>query len=179
MTGLTITIPGQPVAWGIVLSGRIVGKDKRGQPLIACKANLRTRPKKSKKPKTEFPRGWRDMASRLMALHWKGPPMEGPMLLDVEAVFPRPKSLDCQHKRQPCSCPSEKLDGRAMPHTSRGDRTNIVKLAEDALVHAGVIEDDRWVYGGTKPPLKRYAARGEDAHVKVTIQMAPMALGGE
>tara|TARA_R110000803_G_scaffold76945_1_gene141732 strand:- start:578 stop:901 length:324 start_codon:yes stop_codon:yes gene_type:complete len=62
------------------------------------------------------------------------------------------------------------LAGEGLPYTSTPDATNVHKLAEDALVKARVIEDDRLVceYGGSA----RYAARGEDAHVRVSVAPA-------
>lgn len=169
MTTHTFFIPGKPAAWGIVLAGRFLGH-KGGKPLISTTANLRSRPKGSSAPKEQFPKGWKANAVKLITAAWKGdPPITGPVLLDVVAVFPRTKGLDCRHKRKPCSCTPEKLDGRSIPHTSTPDRTNILKLAEDAVVAAGVIEDDRLVWGGTKPTVKRYAATGEEPGVTITV----------
>jgi Holliday junction resolvase RusA-like endonuclease len=145
---LTVTVPGTPRGWrqNHTARGRAV------QSYLVANASA-----------------WQRAAIALIRQQW-GPreAMSGAVRLQVTGVFLRPKRLDCQHKRKPCSCPPEMLDGRPMPHTSTPDATNVHKLAEDALVKAGVLVDDRLVveYSGSM----RYAARGEAPCVCISVR---------
>ena len=109
-----------------------------------------------------------DAIARMKWAHGSRPPVHDPVRLEILALFPRPKDFDCTHKRKPCSCPPEKLDGRARPHASTPDLTNIVKLAEDAVTRAGVIHDDCLVGGQVND--KRYAAADEEPGVYITLR---------
>lgn len=155
MSGLTIVIPGHPRGWRQNHAGRVVG---RGKVIVSSYLTLNAAE-------------WQKDAIRRMRYAWGSrPPMDGALSLRVDGVWPRPARLDCQHKRQPCSCSPEVLAGEGLPYTSTPDATNVHKLAEDALTKSRVIEDDRLVceYGGSA----RYAARGEDAHVRVSVEPA-------
>jgi len=160
----TFTIPGKPAGWRIQYRAYVIGKKK---------ARVDTR-------LADNAEAWQKPAIVRLRMAWGSrAPLTGPLKVEVYAVFPRAKHHDCQHtprgwdpsRTKPCSCPPEKLDGRALWHTSTSDYTNVKKLAEDALTKAGVIEDDRLtcVPGG----LARYAARGEEPHVRIVVGPAP------
>jgi len=153
----TFTIPGPPAGWRTQHSGRHVGK---GKVIVTTRL-------------ADPGDGWQKAAIARLRFAYRGKPMTGPLRIRVDGVYPRPKRLDCPHVRA-CSCGPEMLTGEAQWFTSTPDATNVHKLAEDALVKAGVIEDDRLVcdYGGSA----RYAAKGEDPHVRITIGAAePLA----
>ena len=145
-------IPGEPRGWRVQIAVR------GGKPFTRLADNAQS---------------WRDDAVMHIGIRWSSggfrrPAIRpGPLVLHVQAVFTRPKRMDCGHTRKPCSCPPEKLDGRSLPHTSTPDMTNILKLAEDSLKLAGVIDDDRWVC--RQSTNKRYAEINEEPHVEILL----------
>ena len=125
---------------------------------------------------TKHAKAWRADAVRLLTLRVGNlQPLEDALFIRVDAVFARPKRLDCSHSPS-CStrdesarlCAPHVVAGASQHHLSTPDATNVHKLAEDALVKAGVIRDDRFVarYAGSK----RYARRGEEPFVEITVR---------
>jgi len=113
-------------------------------------------------------KAWQKMAVALMRQQWTGEPLTCGVRVYVEGVFPRPNYFDCDHKRKPCSCPPEMLNGEPRDHLTTPDLTNVFKLAEDALVRARVLGDDKTVCSTGADA--RYAAAGCDPYVMVTMQ---------
>ena len=102
-------------------------------------------------------RVWEALAAWHLGLGWAAPPLDEPLVLEVLAVFERPKRL--LRKDSPA--------GR-IPHTVKPDNDNCEKVVADSLVKAGVVRDDcLFCDGGTR---KVYAAHGEDPHVEVTVR---------
>lgn len=93
-----------------------------------------------------------------------------PMAIRVVAVFRRPASLECSHKRKPCRCDKEGLRGR-LPHTKRPDGDNVLKAVLDAVEKGGAVKDDAIFASITVE--KWYAAEGESPRVE--ISMGPLA----
>ena len=85
-------------------------------------------------------RRWEMGAAAFMAERYDGEATDGPLSLEVWAFFPRPKRLDCSHKRQPCAC-HDRWRAR-QPHTSKPDADNVAKAVCDALEAAGVVKND-------------------------------------
>ncbi len=146
--------------WSVTVPGTPVGK---GRPR-ALQVDMRTLRMRT----PEKTRRWERMAATLMGHSWRGAPLAGPVHLLVRATFARPGRLTCSHRRQPCSCPQEVLEGRPEPHTSPPDLDNVLKAAADALQLAHVIEDDRMISAITA--TKVYAAVDEEPGVRVTLE---------
>lgn len=144
---MTFTIPGDPRGW---------------------RQNHTARGRGTTSYLVDNAKAWQKNAIALMRFAWGcRPPMDGASCVRVEGVFARPQRLDCPHKRA-CSCGPEMRSGESVPHLTTPDATNVHKLAEDALVKAGVLLDDRYVceYSGAM----RYAANNEQPHVRVTVE---------
>lgn len=153
---MIITIPGQPRGWRQNHTGRAVGRGPNAKVIVTSYL-------------VENAAKWQKDAVHLIRRAWGSTPtMDCALSLRVEAVWARPGYMECSHKRKPCSCAPEHLAGVSLPYLGVPDLTNVYKLAEDALVKAGVIEDDRLVCESSG--VARYAARGEEAHVEITIQ---------
>ena len=79
-------------------------------------------------------------------------PIQGPIRMDIRAFMPIPKST------------SKKLGERMalenVPHVKKPDRSNITKLAEDALNALAYVDDcqiyagDTWKYYSPRPRLE-------------------------
>lgn len=82
-----------------------------------------------------------------------GPPLDGPLCVDVLAVFPRPKL-------------PKKFGAGRLPHTKKPDRDNIDKAILDSLKGI-VFADDKQVCDGRIQ--KVIAAGDEQPHVEVII----------
>ena len=128
-----VIIPGQPVA--------------KGRPRFSRNGHAHT-PRKTAL--------WADRASIIMRDVCGTAMMDGPLKLEVIAVFQRPKNR--YRKRDP--------DGRYW-HTVKPDKDNVEKSVSDALQKAGVVRDDSCICTG--PTSKFYAAKGEGPCVIVHL----------
>lgn len=109
---LRLTIPGQPVG--------------KGRPRISTRGGFA---RAYTPPKTAH---WEGVAATIMQMQWSGPPLrDTALMLVVRAVGERPKRL--MRKRDP----EERIYRLTKP-----DGDNVLKAAADALVNAGVIDDD-------------------------------------
>ena len=97
-------------------------------------------------------------AAAQMALRqaYQGPPLTGPIRLDVVYVFPRPKSMIWKSKPMPRE-----------RHTKKPDRDNVEKALKDSLSKLAWVDDSQ-VWCGE--PQKWIAAGGEQPHVEVVIR---------
>jgi len=107
---------------------------------------------------------WETAAAHLMAEQWRqehppGVRATGPLVLDVTAVFRRPRRMIW--KRRPM--PRE-------PHCSRPDLDNVIKACADAIQASGVIDDDGAICA--IQARKCYAAGDESAHVSIVLRWA-------
>ena len=68
------------------------------------------------------------------------PPLSGPLLVDLLFYMPIPKSSSKVKKRQ-------MLNGMILP-IGKPDRTNLAKLMEDCLEHAGILSNDSIIVDG-------------------------------
>lgn len=103
---------------------------------------------------------WEAGAAVMLRAAWSGGPLAGAVVVELDAVFARPKRL-CRRVDPP---------GR-LPMTGRPDIDNIVKAGLDALVRAGVVIDDAQVV--TLTCRKRYTARDEGPGVDIAVREAP------
>jgi Holliday junction resolvase RusA-like endonuclease len=87
---------------------------------------------------------------------YAGPPLVGPLRMDLVFVFPRPKSVP------------KKLGSGRQWHTVKPDRDNLQKSVQDAL-NGLLYRDDSQICDGVV--LKFRAAEGEQPHVEVTVEM--------
>lgn len=102
-------------------------------------------------------RDWEAGAAAIMRMSWGGAASLGTAVsLEVEAVFNRPVRLS-----------REKDTSGRIPHVTTPDIDNCAKAASDALQQAGVVLDDKQVT--RLVATKAYAAKGEQAHVKITV----------
>lgn len=99
---------------------------------------------------------WEGMAAAVLQQEWNQSALDEPVVVDVVAVFQRPRRLDGRNKPT----------GR-VPHTIKPDKDNVEKAVLDALKNAGVLRDDCRAYDGRS--AKFYAAAGEVPHVEVTL----------
>jgi len=150
-------IPGEPVGWRHQHS--VVGGKPRARLSKCAKA-------------------WTLDAVPLLQIAWGSrAPIEQAVELVVTARFRRPGSLECGHRPLKCRdrpedkrlCEPAVVAGLSKWHTSTPDATNVKKLAEDALVRAGILADDRWVC--SQSATKRYAQRGDEPEVYVSVRL--------
>ena len=129
-----VIIPGQPVA--------------KGRPRFSRYGHAYTPGKTAR---------WADRASVIMRDVCGTTMMDGPLKLEVIAVFQRPKNR--YRKCDP--------DGRFW-HTVKPDKDNVEKSVSDALQKAGVVRDDSCICTG--PTSKFYTAKGEGPCVIVYLE---------
>lgn len=91
----------------------------------------------------------------LFAEAYKGPPVEGPVILQVTAVFPRPKGMVWKSKPMP-----------RVPHTKKPDADNVAKSAADALNQIAWRDDSQIYYLIVQ---KFIAAGDEQPHTRIVI----------
>lgn len=146
MATISFTVPAVPVAQprtkATSIGGRTrvytpttigTGDTKRPHPIHAFKATVR-------------------MAAREA---YQGPPLTGPLRIDVLFVFPRESSKVWKKREMP-----------RYPHTVKPDRDNCDKAVLDAL-KGTVIADDCQAYSGT---IEKWRAAGdEQPHCVVTV----------
>jgi crossover junction endodeoxyribonuclease RusA len=101
---------------------------------------------------------WKGDVARKAEEHRPPAPLDGPVRLDVDFIFPRPKSL--LRRKDP--------EGR-LPHVAKPDRDNCEKALLDCLKTLGFFTDDCQVCAGE--PRKFYAAKGELSGAVVWIQL--------
>ncbi len=90
--------------------------------------------------------------------NFRGAPVDGPIRVDIVAVFPRPKAMIWKTRPMP----------RA-PHTSKPDRDNLDKAVLDSLSKF-VFHDDAQVCQGS---IEKWIAAGdEQPHLEITITRA-------
>jgi len=154
--GHVFRIPGEPVGW------RHQHSVVHGKP----RARLSKRAK-----------AWNKTAVTIIRSQWgTRAPLTGALSIRVVARFFRPGSMECDHRPLKCwerpedkrLCSEDVVWGVSAPHIGTPDLTNIVKLAEDALVRAGVIEDDRLVCESSG--RKRYPPRGDEPEVRIYVE---------
>lgn len=89
---------------------------------------------------------------------YSGPPLDGPLRLDVEFVFPRPKAMFWKTKPMP-----------RVWHTKKPDRDNVDKSLMDAL--SGLLwHDDSQVCDGR---IQKWTAAGdEQPHARLVLSRA-------
>lgn len=103
-------------------------------------------------------KAWRVAVIAAVSEHWKEAPIDGPISLAVEFVMPRPASHFGKKKGAPYLKPNSPTW-----HTSKPDRTKLLRAIEDAMT--GVVwRDDAQVVAGVVS--KRYGQR-PGAHVQV------------
>ena len=95
-------------------------------------------------------------AVKAAAAEYRGEPLEGPLRLDVVAVFPRPSRLVWKRKPMPRE-----------PHIVKPDRDNIDKAVMDALTGKLWVDDCQVCAGGIE---KWIAAGNEEPHVKLILR---------
>ncbi len=94
---------------------------------------------------------------------YSGAPMEGPMRVDIVAVFPRPKSMLWKTKPMP-----------RVPHTAKPDRDNLDKGILDSLSKFAFNDDAQVCQGSIE---KWIAAGDEQPHLEIRIsQFRPLDL---
>lgn len=143
------TVPCVPAGQPRSRSSVFAGRSRVYNPTTIGKGD-RKRPH----PAVEFKASLRHAASAA----YSGRPLHGPTRVDVEAVFPRPKSLIWKRKPMP-----------RLLHTAKPDRDNLDKCVLDALTQAGVIRDDAQVCGGE---IWKWVASGdEQPHVVVRVSV--------
>jgi Holliday junction resolvase RusA-like endonuclease len=85
-------------------------------------------------------------------------PFTGPIIVDVDFLFPRPKSL--MRRKDP--------EGE-IPHTAKPDRDNLDKALLDCLKTLGFFIDDSQVFDGR--PRKFYVSKTGRPGARVTVRL--------
>ena len=114
---------------------------------------------------------WETAAAHLMAEAWtkEHPPgvrATGPLVLDVTAVFQRPKRMIW--KRRPM---------KREPHYRRPDLDNVIKAICDAVQASGIIDDDGAICA--IQARKCYASGDESPHVAIVLRWAVPEAGDD
>lgn len=90
------------------------------------------------------------------AKDYRGQPLEGPLRVDIVAVFPRPSRMVWKRKPMPRDY-----------HVAKPDRDNIDKAVMDALTGKLWVDDCQVCDGRIQ---KFYAAGNEEPHVVITLR---------
>ena len=87
-------------------------------------------------------RAWMDAAVTMLREQRQGEAIAGPVSVEIVAVWPMPKA-------RPAWCDRERWKRRdetlGIPYATKPDADNVSKIVLDALVEAGILEDDRFV----------------------------------
>ena len=102
---------------------------------------------------------WKQCIAQAVAPHVPKVPLEGPLRVDIDLFFPRPKRL-CR------KCDPD----NPLPHVAKPDRDNAEKAVLDALTQLGVWRDDCQVCQGAV--RKWYAGKGSAPGAILRIQDA-------
>jgi len=132
---MMITIPGPPVG--------------KGRPRFVRATGHTYTPEKT--------RAYEAMVRQVYRLGRHGDPLQGPVCLEIMAVFPLPKD-----KRRRSA-----LAGQ--PYTGKPDIDNVIKVIQDAL-NGLAYADDKQVT--ELHAALRYCGEGEQPHVSVIIEEA-------
>lgn len=90
-------------------------------------------------------------------LAWgNGKPCDGPVMLEIEAVFARPKAKLWKSKPMP-----------SYPHTGRPDFDNVAKAVADALLGLAYRDDGQVCHATV---TKRVAAGDEAPHTRIILK---------
>jgi len=142
---------------------RVTGKPE-GQPRVKARAVKNKNTGKSfatvYTPKTNA--GFKDDVMIQARRHKPVAPLTGPLRVDIEAIFRRPKKHFWTGKRAHLL-----RDDAPTMHTRTPDRDNVDKLILDALTNVGFWLDDCQVCAGEV--RKRYADPGEETGAIITI----------
>jgi Holliday junction resolvase RusA-like endonuclease len=126
-----------------------------GPPVGKQRARTYSRGGKTRSVTPQKTRDYEDKVATLARWHWKGPPSDGPIRLEVVVVKPRPKRL----------CRKADPEGRVRC-LATPDGTNVQKAIEDAMSGIVYVDDAQiceWSGG------KWYAAKGAGPCVEVTV----------
>jgi Holliday junction resolvase RusA-like endonuclease len=91
----------------------------------------------------------------LFAEAYKGPPVEGPVMIQITAVFPRPKGMIWKSKPMP-----------RVPHAKKPDSDNVAKSVCDALNQIAWRDDSQCYYVIV---MKFIASGDEQPHTRIVI----------
>lgn len=152
VSAIRVVVPGEPVGQG--RAGRAIRKTAAGKAYVQSYD-----PPKSRIWKDEARRVFRLAMleyGRRIGLQGAAPPLVGPVVVEILAVFSCPRSA--HRKRAPV--------GRRW-HTSTPDRDNVEKAVMDAAQGILVVNDSQACDGRV---LKIVGAQGELARVEVTVR---------
>ena len=124
----------------------------KGQPVPKGRPRLTRRGRAYTPKKTKV---YQKRISDHVSQYWIGPPSAAPMVVEIVAVFQRPKSMN---RRRDSS--------HRIIHTKRGDADNVAKSILDSL-NGLVWFDDCQVYDLSI--VKMYAAKSEGPAIEVKI----------
>ena len=145
---LDLTIPGQPCGQPRARARLAMVPDRRGRVRpVPVMHRARSGPSAR----------WEDAASWGFREAWAGrSPLDEPLVLEVTALFARPKRLLWKQRPTP-----------RQPQWGRPDADNVLKAVADALQRAGVLRDDGIISCVTV--WKLYAAGDEGPGVRVVL----------
>ena len=87
-------------------------------------------------------RAWMEAAVVMLREQRQGEPFAGPVAVEIVAYWPLPKT-------RPAWCTKERWKDRAatlgISYATKPDADNVAKIVLDAMVEAGILEDDRFV----------------------------------
>lgn len=102
--------------------------------------------------------GWKGAVALAMREHLPAEPIDGPVCVDIDFLFPRPKRL-----MRRCDPAGE------IPHLAKPDRDNCDKAVLDCLKTLGLFRDDCQVCDGR--PRKFYHAKTGRPGARITISI--------
>ena len=87
-------------------------------------------------------RAWMEAAVVMLREQRQGEPFACPLVVEIVAYWPLPKA-------RPAWCTRERWKDRVatlgIPYATKPDADNVGKIVLDAMVEAGLLEDDRFV----------------------------------
>ncbi len=102
--------------------------------------------------------GWKSLIAIAARRHRPGSPVTGPVFVDVDFVFKRPKSML-----------GKKWPDDEFPHDHAPDRDNLEKAVLDSLTQLGFWRDDGQVCGGEVRKVWCAKDGAPCARIKITV----------
>ena len=145
--------PGEPLEaereWACAIPGPPVGKGRPRASVRGGHVRLYTPSKTA---------SWEGRACVVLRDAWGGlRALDGPVRLEVLALFPRPQRMVWKRKPMPREA-----------YTGKPDASNVLKAAEDALEKAGVYRDDKQIWSASVVSL--YCSGDETPLVWVRVR---------
>jgi Holliday junction resolvase RusA-like endonuclease len=120
--------------------------------------------------------GWKAIVVAALTPHRPSAPLEGPVAVDLDLFFPRPKTFN-KRTREIYGGRSRDVPDELVLYLAKPDRDNADKAILDAMVQCGFLRDDALVVDGRIRKFYHEAGGRSGAVVRVLIWQPVGLLG--